>query len=271
VSDEVGLTDDDRTNPMGLFHFARSYWQSAEHLLQHQIPVTHHTAPITFLFYHAIELYLKSFLRSDGLTVKELRQYSHGVNKLGKAAEQRGLSLVNDDKEVIQLMDEFDNIIRSRYITTGAFSRPEEQALSAVCKRLDTVVGDTLRSRDIAVRHFEVMPTTQRSQTAGDFESEIEDDLASLSKKERDIIAYLLAHNERLFTCAIDGGHAITLISRKIVRWAVAPGQQVHPEDAPAEIPKPIWKILQAHKDEFPCSPELRDGPYPWRVHWMAR
>jgi hypothetical protein len=137
MSNEGSLTDDDRTNPMGLFHFARSYWQSAEHLLQHPIPVTHSTAPITFLFYHAIELYLKSYLRSDGVTVKELRQYSHGVNKLGNSAEKRGLSLVDDDREVIQLMDEYDNVVRSRYITTGAFSRPEEQALSAVCNRLD--------------------------------------------------------------------------------------------------------------------------------------
>ncbi len=159
MSSDLALTDDDRTNPMGLFHFARSYWQSAEHLRQQQLPVTHPSAPITFLFYHAIELYLKSYLRCVGLTVKELKQYSHGVKKLGEAVEARGLKLIEDDREVIKLMDEYDNVTRSRYITTGSFSRPEEEALAAVCERLDLAVGDALRAHNMPVRHFESTPS----------------------------------------------------------------------------------------------------------------
>ena len=50
-----------------------------------------------------------------------------------------------------------------------------------------------------------------------DFEAEIEDELEALNKHEREIIAYLLDRNERLFTCAVDGGHAVTLFSRKLL------------------------------------------------------
>jgi hypothetical protein len=256
---------------MGLFHFARSYWQSAEHLRLQRLPVTHPAAPITFLFYHAIELYLKSYLRCAGLTVKDLKQYSHGVKKLGQAVEDRGLKLIEDDREVLNLMDEYDNVIRSRYITTGAHSRPEEEALGAICGRLDVSVGDALRASNIQVRRFEPSGPSPAVERPDDFETDIEEELVTLNKHERDIIAYLLDRNERLFTCAVDGGHAVTLISRKLLRWAVSPGQHLHLEDVPVEIPKPIWKVLQKHKDKFPCSRELREGPRPWRVHWMAR
>jgi hypothetical protein len=193
------------------------------------------------------------------------------VKRLGEAVEERGLRLIDGDKEVIKLIGEHDNVIRSRYITTGAFTRPEEDALAALCERLDLAVGDALRTLNIQVRRFENAARTPTPKTPDQFETEIEDELTSLNKNERDIIAFLLDRNERLFTCAIDGGNAVTLLSRKILVWAVSPGQQVHPEDVPVEIPKAVWKILQKHKDKFPCSSKLRDGPHPWRVHWMAR
>ena len=57
------VDDDERTNAIGLFNTARSYWRSAEHLNAAGVKVTHPEAPVTFLFCHAIELYLKSYLR----------------------------------------------------------------------------------------------------------------------------------------------------------------------------------------------------------------
>ena len=60
------LTPEERTPPIGLFNYARSYWRSAEQLRASKPDVTHPDAPISFLFYHAIELYLKAFLRSAG-------------------------------------------------------------------------------------------------------------------------------------------------------------------------------------------------------------
>jgi hypothetical protein len=64
MSDEI-----ERTSPLGLFNYARSYWRSAEYLHAAKLKLTHPSAPATFLFYHAIELYLKAFLLSQKLPV----------------------------------------------------------------------------------------------------------------------------------------------------------------------------------------------------------
>jgi hypothetical protein len=120
------MNDDDRTTAIGLFNYARSYWRSGVHLAALNLEVTHPEAPVTFLFYHAIELYLKAYLRSRNLTVKELRDIGHKVTSLAQEARRRGLFLDDEDQDVISLMGETDTIIRSRYIVTGAFSRPAE-------------------------------------------------------------------------------------------------------------------------------------------------
>jgi hypothetical protein len=46
------MTDDDRTTPLGLFNYARSYWQSAVLLHNARAKVTHPDAPITLLLAH---------------------------------------------------------------------------------------------------------------------------------------------------------------------------------------------------------------------------
>lgn len=73
------IDDDERTNAVGLFNTARSYWRSAEHLNVANLKVTHQRAPVTFLFCHAIELYLKAYLRGAGKSVAELKQIGHRV------------------------------------------------------------------------------------------------------------------------------------------------------------------------------------------------
>jgi hypothetical protein len=63
------LDSDDRTSAVGLFNTARSYWHSAVYLNDASLELTHPLAPVTFLFYHAIELYLKADLRASGKAV----------------------------------------------------------------------------------------------------------------------------------------------------------------------------------------------------------
>src|SRR4029078_13203402 len=57
------MSDDDRTTPLGRFNYARTYWQSAVLLHHARAKVSHPDAPVTLLLAHAIELYLKAFLR----------------------------------------------------------------------------------------------------------------------------------------------------------------------------------------------------------------
>jgi hypothetical protein len=67
------MSDDDRTTPLGLFNYARSYWQSGVLLHDARAQVSHRDAPVTLLLAHAIELYLKAFLRLRGLGIEEVK------------------------------------------------------------------------------------------------------------------------------------------------------------------------------------------------------
>jgi hypothetical protein len=91
-----------------------------------------------------------------------------------------------------------------------------------------------------------------------------------VSGLERDIIAYLLAHNQKIFTCAADGGYAVTLISRGIVIHATQPGHRYASEDVPMAIPDNVWKVLLRHRGYAP-PPKGETEPHPWRVPWSLR
>jgi hypothetical protein len=263
------ITADDRTTALGLFNYAQSYRAAADCLLSAELKTTHPQAPMTFLYYHAIELYLKAHLRSQGLTVAELRQVSHNISKLAAAVESRGLVLEDEDKEVLSLMAEADNIIRSRYIQTGTYSRPEEEALSRTCAALDEAIAASLIKLGITVRPYSPAPVSPAASNLN-AEADLREELSELNAKEREIIAYLVHHNERLFTADIDGGHAATLIARGFVRVALRPGQVFDSADVPMEVPRPVWNVVKQMKEQFPYSGD-EDDPHPWRVGFYDR
>ena len=76
------MTREDRTTDIGLYHYARSYRAAADHLRTVDLDVTHPRAPISFLYFHAVELYLKSFLRLHGLSVSKLQDIGHKAGSL---------------------------------------------------------------------------------------------------------------------------------------------------------------------------------------------
>src|SRR5262249_35161441 len=59
---------------LGFFNFARSYWKAASALQKLKLKTTHPESSVAYLYYHAIELYLKAFLRMHGHTVDELQR-----------------------------------------------------------------------------------------------------------------------------------------------------------------------------------------------------
>ena len=67
----------------GLFNYARSYWQSGVLLHDARAKVTHSDAPVTLLLAHAIELYLKAFLRLRALGIEEVKNnFGHDLKSL---------------------------------------------------------------------------------------------------------------------------------------------------------------------------------------------
>ena len=97
--------------------------------------------------------------------------------------------------------------------------------------------------------------------------------LDHLVDEERKILAYLLHHNQKMFTGAADGGYAVTLISRGLVVRAMNPGQQASAEDVPWAIPDHVWNILVRNRHKFPYR-QPRQGQvetHPWRIPWQLR
>jgi hypothetical protein len=99
---------------------------------------------------------------------------------------------------------------------------------------------------------------------------EIEKQIPSMSPKEREIIGYLLAINEKMFDYTIDGGAANTLISKRIVACAMLPGQSALAYGVTFKIPDYAWDVLVKHRAEFPNTWKPGE-PFPYAISWMSR
>ena len=66
------MVEKNRTSALGLFNFAHSYWASASALETKDVRASHADAPICYLYFHSVELYLKSYLLAEGHSLAEL-------------------------------------------------------------------------------------------------------------------------------------------------------------------------------------------------------
>jgi tRNA(Ser,Leu) C12 N-acetylase TAN1 len=92
-------TDD--PSPLGFYNFAVSYHMAADLVAVGGLKATHPESVAMFLYYHAIELYLKSFLRLQGDTAKRLRKIGHDFQTLQSRAKKRGLPFGKVEEEVL--------------------------------------------------------------------------------------------------------------------------------------------------------------------------
>jgi len=96
--------------------------------------------------------------------------------------------------------------------------------------------------------------------------------IPQMTSTEKDIVSYLLAKNQTMFTNTADGGYANTLISKGVIVCALLPGQAYTDFEVPFKVPAHVWEVLMKHKAEFPyeLKAEAKQS-HPWRVHWMSR
>jgi hypothetical protein len=145
------INPEERTNAVGLYNFAESYRHAADRIRASKAKPLRFDAPIRFLYYHAIELYLKACLRGDGLTPSEIKsRYGHGFKKLQKACVLRGVVFDDEDIDVIGLVDG-SNYWRSRYIETGLDYYASLQGLARTSDSLARSGCDFLRSRKFII------------------------------------------------------------------------------------------------------------------------
>jgi len=134
------------------------------------------------------------------------------------------------------------------------------------CLALASMGSAALRFFPVHTWFLHKVKTRREQRAARDY-------LPHMTPQERKIIGYLLANDQKSFTAAIDGGYAMTLISRGIVVRAVAPGQVFLENETPFKIPDHLWKVLADHRDKFPYTPPRKGDtePHPWRVPWMVQ
>lgn len=136
----------DEQTPPGFFMFADAYLESARALRANIPRVPHRDAPVAFLYYQAIELYLKAFLRLHKITTAALasRALGHKLGALGKRAEALGLPLKALDKLRLEFIEDTDAIENSRYIRVGMQQTLTHDRLDQLCRRLRQPIGEAL-------------------------------------------------------------------------------------------------------------------------------
>jgi HEPN domain-containing protein len=145
--------DNDRTTPMGLFNLAEAYRLSATRLQASPVKAGHAESPLRFLYYHALELYLKALLRQK-YSVRTLssKKFGHKIQRLVKKAEQLDLEIEDEDREVFSLVADTDTVIEARYIRTGFKSLPPLEGLKRASENVRNHVGARLRELGVMVR-----------------------------------------------------------------------------------------------------------------------
>lgn len=106
--------------PIGVFNYAKSYYEAATALSRIEVSSTHPEAPVRFLYIHAIELFLKSFLRTHNFNDQELasKRFSHSIKNLLETSIEKGLKLETEILEFLRKIDS-EEIIENRYLKLG--------------------------------------------------------------------------------------------------------------------------------------------------------
>lgn len=130
----------DRTNPVGMYHYAHSYAASALALDNLNIKATHPDAPVRFLLSHSIELFLKAHLLIKGvlLSILSSREFGHNLEALMRESIIQGLQISELHQQQIAFTDD---ALLDRYIQTGTRTILPSKALAGICKVLNAEVG----------------------------------------------------------------------------------------------------------------------------------
>lgn len=154
-----------KTTPIGFLNTAEAYRSGAQ-LLARDLKGGWASQPTRYLYYHAIELYLKAALINSGYTETQLRNLRHGFGQLASLANLNGLGLTeSDDLAVLAIIDSDGNYIKARYHHTGYFRVATIQALDSTAFELAFLLVEMLRRSGLAVRQVKPqLPTDFRYQ-----------------------------------------------------------------------------------------------------------
>ena len=147
----TGSNDDDRTTAVGLARYAFEYIEAALLVDEHDADARPGNqispVPAYFLALHGIELTLKSYLRHQGVPLRELRskKYGHDVHACYRKSKELGLlhrfSEQTADVDGLRLLIDLNNDHGLRYIKTGSKQFPLWSLVAPLAVRLHQAVA----------------------------------------------------------------------------------------------------------------------------------
>jgi hypothetical protein len=138
--------------PIGWYLLANAYAKSASKLLDEKLRVPHSESPPRFLYYHAIELFLKSYLVVKGASEKDVKKFNHQIEGLGARCKNLGLPIGLDTMEALRMVDYDGNVFAARYLKIGMRHHLSLKALMDVVTAIKVTVRRELKSAGIPVR-----------------------------------------------------------------------------------------------------------------------
>lgn len=148
------VDDIERETPLGFFNYGASYRAAADTLMRSEHRSIHPHAPVQSLYYHAIELVLKAFLRANGVSVAALKRMGHQLDKLQSQAVKLGLQFDQEDSAVIESIGAGDLWSHSRYLVTGFRRDLPLSHLASACRRVEDSVAAALMARGLLTRRL---------------------------------------------------------------------------------------------------------------------
>jgi hypothetical protein len=122
---------EERTDDRGLLWFANDYYQSYLTLQETHPKHTELLSPKFYLLCHAFELTIKSWLRKEGWTTKQLRDMDHNlIALLAELIDNHGVVVPPDAIQAIELANHYYNTKQYEYFVRGAKTLPDPEHLS---------------------------------------------------------------------------------------------------------------------------------------------
>jgi hypothetical protein len=142
--------DPSRTTPVGLARYAAEFMEAAIAAEDKMGTKPGHELvapiPVLFLVGQAIELALKAFLLSRGVTLRELRtHFGHGLHRSFRKAKELGLlsltQVTAEEQSVLEVLDDLYSSKQLQYIVTGAKAFPVFGPLERVALKFIYAIG----------------------------------------------------------------------------------------------------------------------------------
>lgn len=159
--------DPSRTTPLGMIRYAHEFMEAALAVDEKmgKRPGFKNVAPIPALYLvgHSIELSLKAFLLSQGVTLRQIKTLGHDLHACEKKAKELGLlryvQFSCPEAGAFEILDSLYSSKQLEYIVTGAKQFPIFGLVELFSARLFNAVAGVVGFRERFNNYSEFQPS----------------------------------------------------------------------------------------------------------------